>query len=203
MSFEDNIRKVVPYVAGEQPQGDVIKLNTNEFPYAPSPMVATKMYDLAEAEIADKSSMLRKYPNMDAANLVKAVSEVYKLDEDKIFVGVGSDDVLAMSFLTYFNSEKPIYFPDVTYSFYDVWADVFKIPYETKALDDNFNIIVEDYLDNNNGGIIIPNPNAPTGIAEDVSFFEKIIKANPDSIVIIDEAYVDFGANSCLSLIDK
>lgn len=203
MSFEDNIRKVVPYVAGEQPQGDVIKLNTNEFPYAPSPMVATRMYDLAEAEIENKSSMLRKYPNMDAANLVSAISSVYKVDEDKIFVGVGSDDVLAMAFLTYFNSKKPIIFPDITYSFYDVWADLFKIPYEVKNLDENFKINVDDYLGNDNGGIIIPNPNAPTGIAEDVSFFEKIIKANPDSIVIIDEAYVDFGANSCLGLIDK
>ena len=203
MSWEDNVRKVVPYVAGEQPQGKVIKLNTNEFPYAPSPMVATRIYDLAEAEIAGDTSMLRKYPNMDADNLVNAISEVYGIDYAKIFVGVGSDDVLAMSFLTFFNSEKPILFPDITYSFYDVWANLFKIPYKTPALDDEFSICKEDYMNTPNGGIVIPNPNAPTGVYESPEMFEEIIKANPDSVVIIDEAYVDFGGTSCLPLIDK
>lgn len=203
MKWEENVRKVVPYVAGEQPQGQVIKLNTNEFPYAPSPMVASKMYDLAEKEIDGSTSMLRKYPNMDAENLVNAISDVYNVPFEKIFVGVGSDDVLAMSFLTFFNSSKPILFPDITYSFYDVWASLFKIPYETKALDDNFFIKKEDYLGNNNGGIIIPNPNAPTGVCESCDMFEEIVRDNPDSVVIIDEAYVDFGGKSMLPLIDK
>lgn len=202
MSWEQNIRKVDPYVAGEQPQGKVIKLNTNECPYAPSPMVATVMYDLAEKEIDGSTSMLRKYPNMDAKNLVDAISKVYDIDYDKIFVGVGSDDVIAMCYLTYFNSEKPILFPDITYSFYDVWAEMFKVPYVTKSLDEHFKINKEDYLEPN-GGVIIPNPNAPTGVYEDPSMFEDIVKANPDSIVIIDEAYVDFGGTSCLPLIDK
>ncbi len=202
MNWENNVRKVVPYVAGEQPGGKVIKLNTNEFPYAPSPMVATKMYDLAQKEIAGESSMLRKYPDMDATNLVNAISSVYNVPFDNIFVGVGSDDVIAMSFLTFFNSDKPVLFPDITYSFYDVWANLYNIPYTTQRLDDDFNIIKEDYL-KENGGIIIPNPNAPTGVYEDPEFFEEIIKANPDSVVIVDEAYVDFGGKSCLPLIDK
>jgi len=202
MSWENNVRKVVPYVAGEQPKGKVIKLNTNEFPYAPSPMVATRMYDLAQAEIDGYSSMLRKYPDMDATNLVNAISSVYNVPFEKIFVGVGSDDVIAMSFLTFFNSDKPILFPDITYSFYDVWANLYRIPFETKALDDDFNFIKADYF-GENGGIIIPNPNAPTGIYEDPAVFEEIVKNNPDSVVIIDEAYVDFGGESCLPLIDK
>ena len=202
MNWENNVRKVVPYVAGEQPGGKVIKLNTNEFPYAPSPMVATKMYDLAQKEIAGESSMLRKYPDMDATNLVNAISSVYNVPFDNIFVGVGSDDVIAMSFLTFFNSDKQVLFPDITYSFYDVWANLYNIPYTTQKLDDDFNIIKEDYL-KENGGIIIPNPNAPTGVYEDPEFFEEIIKANPDSVVIVDEAYVDFGGKSCLPFIDK
>lgn len=202
MSWEDNVRKVVPYVAGEQPKGKVIKLNTNEFPYAPSPMVATKMYDLAEKEIDGASSMLRKYPDMDATNLVNAISSVYNVDFNKIFVGVGSDDVLAMSFMTFFNSDKPILFPDITYSFYDVWANVFRIPFKTMPLDDNFDFVKADYMVEN-GGIVIPNPNAPTGVYEDPAVFEEIVKNNPDSVVIIDEAYVDFGGESCLPLIDK
>jgi len=203
MSWEDNVRKVVPYVAGEQPQGQVIKLNTNEFPYAPSPMVASRMYDLAEGEIEGSTSMLRKYPNMDAENLVNAIAQVYNVPFEKIFVGVGSDDVLAMSFLTFFYSERPVLFPDITYSFYDVWASLFKIPYEVQALDENFFIRKEDYIGKENGGIIIPNPNAPTGVYEDLAMFEEIIQANPDSVVIIDEAYVDFGGTSALPLIDK
>lgn len=203
MGWRDNVRKVVPYVAGEQPQGTVIKLNTNEFPYAPSPMVASRMYDLAEAEIEGSTSMLRKYPNMDAENLVNAISNVYNVPFENIFVGVGSDDVLAMAFLTFFNSDKPILFPDITYSFYDVWASLFRIPFETKALDDNFFIKKDDYIGKENGGIIIPNPNAPTGVYENADMFEEIIKANPDSVVIVDEAYVDFGGESVLPLIEK
>lgn len=203
MSWEDNVRKVVPYIAGEQPQGKVIKLNTNEFPYAPSPKVQCRMQQIALEESASQTSHLRKYPDMDATNLVNAISEVYDVPFDNIFVGVGSDDVLAMCFLTFFNSAKNILFPDITYSFYDVWAELFKIPYKRMPLDDKFAIVKNDYLSTPNGGIIIPNPNAPTGVYEDPSMFEEIITANPDSVVIIDEAYVDFGGVSCLPLIDK
>ena len=119
-----------------------------------------------------------------------------------MFVGVGSDDVLAMAFQTFFNSDKPIFFPDITYSFYPVWADAFKIPYETKALDEDFRIRKEDYY-GENGGVIFPNPNAPTSVYEDLDFVEDILKHNRDVLVIVDEAYIDFGGKSALALIEK
>ena len=117
-------------------------------------------------------------------------------------MGVGSDDVLAMSFLTFFNSEKPVLFPDITYSFYDVWAELFHIPYRCPELDNDFRLVKEDYL-TENGGIVIPNPNAPTGLFESLDTIEEIVVGNPDSMVIIDEAYVDFGGVSAMSLVDK
>lgn len=195
MSWEANVRKVVPYVAGEQPSGKVIKLNTNECPYPPAPGVAKIAAEM-------DCNRFRLYPDMDAQKLVDALAEYYRVRPTQVFVGVGSDDVLAMSFLTFFNSEKPVLFPDITYSFYDVWAKLFKIPYKVCDLDEDFCIHREDYMVPN-GGIIIPNPNAPTGVFEDVSVIEEIIAANPDSVVIIDEAYVDFGGESVLSLVDK
>ncbi len=202
MSWEDNVRYVTPYVAGEQPKGSVIKLNTNEFPYAPSPRVAERMRELADLESDGKTSLLRKYPDMDATSLTDAVTSVYGIDFDRMFVGVGSDDVLSMAFMTFFNSDMPVIFPDITYSFYDVWADVHRIPYETKALDPDFRIVPEDYLCRN-GGIVLPNPNAPTGVFEDIGVIERIVRENPESVVIIDEAYVDFGGRSVLPLIDR
>lgn len=195
--WEDNIRRVEPYVPGEQPAvtPGMIKLNTNENPYPPSPSVV-------DAISAFDYEKLRLYPNTNAAKLVTALSEYYKVDESKIFVGVGSDDVLAMCFMTFFNSDKPILFPDITYSFYDVWAKLFGIPYEQPSLDENFRLVKEDYY-KDNGGIVIANPNAPTGVCEDIDFIEDILQHNQDSIVIVDEAYVDFGGVSALSLIDK
>lgn len=196
MKWEENVRKVEPYIPGEQPQNkDVIKLNTNECPYPPAPGVAER----AKQFEFDK---LRLYPDTSAALLENALCDYYKVSPEQLFIGVGSDDVLAMAFLTFFNSDKPILFPDITYSFYDVWAELYRIPYQTKALDDKFHIVKEDYM-TENGGIIIPNPNAPTGLFEEVSVLEEIIVANKDSVVIIDEAYVDFGGESCLNLIDK
>lgn len=197
MSYIDNIRKVTPYTPGEQPkvEGEIIKLNTNEFPYPPSPMV-DKALDALELDT------LRLYPNVTAAPIVKALSEYYGFDEDEIFVGVGSDDVLANSFLTFFGGKKPILFPDITYSFYDVWAELYKIPYECVPLNEKFEINIEDYY-RENGGVVIANPNAPTGIALPVSAIEEIVSHNPDSIVIVDEAYVDFGGESALPLVRK
>ncbi|MCM1273334.1 MAG: histidinol-phosphate transaminase [Clostridium sp.] len=193
-AWEKNIRKVVPYIPGEQPkEEDVIKLNTNENPYGPSPRVRSKQLDF------DK---LKLYPDPCASQLVEAIAKYHGLKAENVFVGVGSDDVLAMSFLTFFNSEQEILFPDVTYSFYDVWADMLKIPYRAVAVDESFRISAEDYKCPN-GGIIFPNPNAPTGIFEPVSFVEDIVSANKDVIVIVDEAYVDFGGVSAVSLIDK
>lgn len=195
-TWEENVRKVVPYVPGEQPKvQNLIKLNTNENPYPPSPKVA-------EALKAIDVDCMRLYPDPAAHLLVKAIADFYHLQEDQVFVGVGSDDVLAMTFMTFFNSKKPILFPDITYSFYDVWADMLRIPYKTIPLKEDFTIEPEDYF-RENGGIIFPNPNAPTGVELPLTQIEKIIQANPDVIVVVDEAYVDFGAESALSLIDK
>lgn len=196
MNWEKNVRKVTPYVPGEQPNKfDMIKLNTNECPYPPAPGIFSAVHDL------DISS-LRLYPDTSSTLLVNALSEYYQIDKKQIFVGVGSDDVLAMSFLTFFNSDKPILFPDITYSFYDVWAELFRIPYKTQALDEKFKICAEDYF-TPNGGIIVPNPNAPTGELESLDLIEDVVKANPGVVVIIDEAYIDFGGISALPLIQK
>ena len=194
--WTNNVRKVTPYTPGEQPKNkNIIKLNTNENPYPPSPLVGK-----AISEVSQDS--LRKYPDPTCDILIKALAEYHNQDPAKVFVGVGSDDVLAMAFLTFFNSDKPVLFPDITYSFYDVWADLFRIPYLQKPLDEEFKIKPSDY-EEACGGIVIPNPNAPTGVAEPVEFFEKIVAAHPECVVIIDEAYVDFGSDSCIGLTDK
>ena len=194
-NWKSNVREVVPYTPGEQPKTKVIKLNTNENPYPPSPLVGKAISNI-------ELDSLRKYPDPVCQKLISALAKYHGFDEENVFVGVGSDDVLAMSFLTFFNSDKPILFPDITYSFYDVWASLFRIPFETKALDDDFKIIKSDY-NQPCGGIVIPNPNAPTGVAEPVSFFEDIVKAHPECVVIIDEAYVDFGSESAIDLVRK
>ena len=173
----------------------MIKLNTNENPYPPAPGVEKALKEM------DMDAM-RLYPDPAAYDLVHAIAQMYSLKDEQVFVGVGSDDVLAMSFLTFFNSEKPVLFPDITYSFYDVWADLFKIPYERPALDENFHIKKEDYF-RENGGVIFPNPNAPTGVEMQLEDVEEIIRHNQDVIVIVDEAYVDFGGKSALPLIEK
>ncbi len=195
-NWEKNVRKVVPYIPGEQPKAEkMIKLNTNENPYPPSPMAkaALKQMDL---------DCMRLYPDPTAHVLTDAIAEFYHLKEEQIFVGVGSDDVLAMIFLTFFNSHKPVLFPDITYSFYDVWAEMLRVPYETVPLNGEFQIRKEDYF-RENGGVIFPNPNAPTGLELPLSEVEEIVKANQDVIVVVDEAYVDFGAASALPLIEK
>ncbi len=195
-TWENNIRKIAPYVPGEQPNfPDMIKLNTNENPYPPAPGVR-------KAVLEFQMDKLRLYPDPTSNLLVKALADYYKLGEDQIFVGVGSDDVLAMAFMTFFNSHKPVLFPDITYSFYDVWAELFRIPYERPALDTNFRIRKEDYY-KENGGIVIANPNAPTSIYEETGFIRDILEHNQDCVVIVDEAYIDFGGTSCLELIKE
>lgn len=192
-SWKDNLRTIDPYVPGEQPQlKDMIKLNTNENPYPPSPKVkeALEKFEL---------DTLRLYPDPDSALLVEAIAKRYGVGNDQVFVGVGSDDVLAIAFMTFFNSKKPILFPDITYSFYDVWATLFNIPFERPALDDDFNLVAADYY-KENGGVVIANPNAPTGIRQDESFLRDVIEHNRDVVVIIDEAYVDFSGESALFL---
>ncbi len=196
MSWEDNVRKVVPYTPGEQPKiKNIIKLNTNENPYPPSPLVY-KAYE--ETELAD----LRKYPDPVCSVLVDSIASFYDVKKENVFVGVGSDDVISMAFLTFFNSDKHILFPDITYSFYDVWADLYRIPYKQMPLKDDFSIDPRDYY-GENGGVVIANPNAPTGVRLPLEAVEDIILHNKDVVVIVDEAYVDFGGESALPLINK
>lgn len=191
-----NIRKVIPYTPGEQPKRkDIIKLNTNENPYPPSPKAVEAIYKM-------DMDLLRRYPDPKASVLVDAIAEEYQVKPEQVFVGVGSDDVLAIAFLTCFNSDFPILFPDITYSFYDVWAELYQIPYEVQPLDENFLIRPEDYK-KENGGIIFPNPNAPTGILMPLEEIDGILAANPGVILIVDEAYIDFGGKSALPLLEK
>lgn len=196
MSWENNVRRVVPYTPGEQPKlENVVKLNTNENPYPPAPSVQTVLDDFALGR-------MRLYPDPNAQVLVDALAKYYHVKSSQVFVGVGSDDVISMAFMTFFAGEKPILFPDVTYSFYDVWADVYRIPYKTIPLTADFRIDPADYQ-RENGGIIFPNPNAPTGVLESLDTIETILQANPNSVVIVDEAYIDFGGTSALPLLEK
>lgn len=192
-TWRDNLRTIEPYVPGEQPNlPDMIKLNTNENPYPPSPKVVgvLKSFDC---------DSLRLYPDPNSQLLADALAKRYGLASDQVFLGVGSDDVLAIAFMTFFNSKKPVLFPDITYSFYDVWAELFQIPYERLALDEHFDLIREDYY-KENGGVVIANPNAPTGVLQNMDFLRDVIEHNRDVVVIIDEAYVDFSESSALEL---
>lgn len=206
--WKANLRAATPYVPGEQPrEADIIKLNTNENPYPPAPAVADVL-------AAFSTEQLRLYPEPDAGKLASALAKRYGVAKEQIFIGVGSDDVLGMAFLTCFAGaarakqlgqaveEKAVLFPDITYSFYPVWAELFGIPYRRPKLNEEFRIRKEDYFVPN-GGIVLANPNAPTSIAEDTAVIEDIIRHNPESVVIVDEAYVDFGAESVLPLVEK
>ncbi|MBQ9531529.1 MAG: histidinol-phosphate transaminase [Eubacterium sp.] len=194
--WEKNIRKIEPYVPGEQSkEKNIVKINANENPYPPSPKAIQAIKDFS----ADK---LRFYPDANAYPLKKALADYYGVETNNIFVGNGSDDVIALCFQTFFCSDKSIAFPDITYSFYPVWCRLFNIPFKTYKLDENFRIIPEDYKEEN-GGVILPNPNAPTSIGEGLDFVRKLLEYNQDGIVIIDEAYVDFGGVSCTELIKE
>ncbi len=194
--WEDNVRRVVPYTPGEQPKkAHMIKLNTNENPYPPAP-------EAAEVLKSFDASDLRRYPDPAAQDLICGIADFYHVKSEQVFAGVGSDDVLAMIFLTFFNSGRPVLFPDITYSFYDVWAKMLRIPYETVPLDADFRIQSEDY-NRPCGGVIFPNPNAPTGELLPLASIEAVIRQNPDVIVVVDEAYIDFGGESALPLIEK
>ena len=196
MSWEENVRKVVPYTPGEQPKiQNIIKLNTNENPYPPAPAVAEAIKNM-------DVDRFKKYPDPSCSVLVDAIADFYNVSSDKVFVGVGSDDVLAMAFLTFFNSDKPVLFPDITYSFYDVWANLYRIPFKQIPLNEDFTITKEDYF-GENGGVVIANPNAPTGVELPLKDIEEILQKNRDVVVIVDEAYIDFGGESALPLIDK
>lgn len=191
-----NLRNIEPYVPGEQSKDkDIVKINANENPYPPSPKAieALKSFD---------TNKLRFYPSANSTKIKEAIAKYYKVDVSNVFVGNGSDDVLAVAFQSFFNSEKPIAYPDLTYSFYPVWCSLFGIKYKNYPVGDDFRINPEDYKEKN-GGVVIPNPNAPTSLGEGLDFVEKILNYNQDSVVIIDEAYVDFGGTSSIPLIDK
>lgn len=191
-----NLRNIEPYVPGEQSKDkDIVKINANENPYPPSPKAieALKSFD---------TNKLRFYPSANSTKLKEAIAKYYKVDVSNVFVGNGSDDVLAVAFQSFFNSEKPIAYPDLTYSFYPVWCSLFGIKYKNYPVGDDFRINPEDYKEKN-GGVVIPNPNAPTSLGEGLDFVEKILNYNQDSVVIIDEAYVDFGGTSSIPIIDK
>lgn len=190
------LRAIEPYVAGSQPQEkNIIKLNTNENAYGPSPAVR-------KALAAFDAHSLRKYSTLDQAGLRQALSQHLGVAADQLIIGNGSDDVLSMAFLAFFNSGDEVLFPDLTYGFYKVWADLYHVPYKELPLDEDFKIKTEDYLVKN-GGIIITNPNAPTGIYKSLEEIEVIIEANQDVVVIIDEAYINFGGQTALPLLEK
>lgn len=194
--WKNNLRNIEPYTPGEQSKDkDIVKINANENPYPPSPKAveALKNFD------TDK---LRFYPQADSMPLKQAIANFYGVEAKNVFVGNGSDDVLALAFQSFFNSDKPIAFPDITYSFYPVWCSLFNIEYTNPKLDGNFRINADDYKAEN-GGVVIPNPNAPTSLGESTEFVEKILNFNQDSVVIIDEAYCDFGGETSVPLTKK
>lgn len=195
-AWKENLRKIEPYVPGEQSKDkDIVKINANENPYPPSPKAVEVLKNF-------DTNNLRFYPNANSTKLKEALAKYYGVGVENVFVGNGSDDVLAVAFQSFFNSDKPIAYPDLTYSFYPVWCSLFGIEYKTYAVGDDFRINAEDYKEKN-GGVIIPNPNAPTSLGEGTDFVKKILDYNQDSVVIIDEAYVDFGGVSSVPLVKK
>lgn len=196
MSWRDNLIKIEPYVAGEQPnKTDFIKLNANENPYPPSPMVAKAVREF-------DTNSLKKYPSANAVPLVAAIAKLEGLKPENVFAGNGTDDVLSIAFRALFNSDKPVIFPDITYSFNTVWCDILRIPYETIPVDEHFNINPDDYA-RENGGVVIANPNAPTSIGRGLDFIRAILDNNRESAVIVDEAYVDFGGVTAVPLLKE
>lgn len=195
-NWENNLTNLTPYTAGEQMEGEeVIKLNANENPYPPSPAVKKVLKEF-------DSEQLKIYPKRGDNILDRAVSKYHNVGVENVFCGNSSDEVLAISYKAFFNSDKPILFPDITYSFYPVWCDFFGIEYKKIPLAEEFQINTKDYPEDN-GGVIIPNPNAPTGIALSIDDIDNLLEKNQGSVVIIDEAYVDFGDDSAIGLINK
>jgi histidinol-phosphate aminotransferase len=190
------VNDLVPYVPGEQPKlTKLVKLNTNENPYGPSP----KAIDAMRAAVGDE---LRLYPDPNSDLLKQAVARYYGVDPSRVFLGNGSDEVLAHAYNAFFRQDKPLLFPDISYSFYPVYCGLYGVDYQALPLDEQFQIRVEDYA-RPNGGIIFPNPNAPTGCLLALDAVEQILKNSPDSVVIVDEAYIDFGGETAISLVDR
>ena len=197
--WSPEVRELEPYTPGEQPKiQNLLKLNTNENPYPPSP----KVVEAVQAILADSADVLRLYPDPDATLLKQAIAKQQNVPVENVFVGNGSDEVLAHIFKAFFVQELPLLYPDITYSFYPVYSQFFAVKTKVLPLNEKFEIVVDDYKQAN-GGIIITNPNAPTSIALGLAALEEILQANPNSVVVIDEAYVDFGAQSAVILVEK
>lgn len=193
--WSDLTRRLTPYVPGEQPRHQrLVKLNTNEAPYPPSPQV------LAAIQGIDGEA-LRRYPDPESSALREAMAQYHGLDPQQVFLGNGSDEVLAHVFQGLLQQDQPLLFPDISYSFYPVWCELYGIAFEQIPLREDFTIDVAAYA-RPNGGIIVPNPNAPTGIVLDLAGIRRLLEANPGRVVVIDEAYIDFGGDSAVSLID-
>ncbi|MEB3864782.1 histidinol-phosphate transaminase [Acinetobacter sp. IK31] len=197
--WSPEVRELEPYVPGEQPKiQNLLKLNTNENPYPPSP----KVVEAVQAVLTHQADALRLYPDPDATALKQAIAKQQNIEISQVFVGNGSDEVLAHIFKAFFLQDEPILYPDITYSFYPVYSQFFGTKTKEIPLNENFEIEAKDYIQPN-GGIVITNPNAPTSIAMNLPDIEQILKANPDRVVVIDEAYVDFGAESAVSLVNR
>ncbi len=197
--WSPEVRELEPYVPGEQPKiQNLLKLNTNENPYPPSP----KVVEAVQAVLHEQADALRLYPDPDATALKQAIAKQQNIEVSQVFVGNGSDEVLAHIFKAFFLQDEPILYPDITYSFYPVYSQFFGTKTKEIPLNENFEIDVRDYTQPN-GGVIITNPNAPTSIALSLAEIEQVLQANPDRVVVIDEAYVDFGAESAVSLINR
>lgn len=193
------IRELEPYVPGEQPKiQNLLKLNTNENSYPPSP----KVVDAVSAVLANSAEILRLYPDPDATVLKQAIAKQQNVEANQIFVGNGSDEVLAHIYKAFFIQDEAILSPDISYSFYPVYSQFFEVKTQHVPLNDDFEIVTNDYKQPN-GGVIIANPNAPTSIALGIVEIEEILKANPNRVVVIDEAYVDFGAESAVALVQQ
>ena len=197
--WSPEVRELEPYVPGEQPKiQNLLKLNTNENPYPPSP----KVVEAVQAVLTQQADALRLYPDPDATALKQAIAKQQNVEVSQVFVGNGSDEVLAHIFKAFFLQDEPILYPDITYSFYPVYSQFFGTKTKEIPLNENFEIEAKDYIQPN-GGIVITNPNAPTSVAMGLPDIEQILKANPDRVVVIDEAYVDFGAESAVGLVNR
>ena len=194
--WSDIVHTLTPYVPGEQPKIDgLVKLNTNECPYAPSPRVI-------DAIAEQNSEALRLYPDPQASALKEAIGRYHGLSPAQVFVGNGSDEVLAHTFMALLRHDAPLLYPDISYSFYPAYAKLYGVATQEILLDDAFNVRVDDYLRAGpNGGIIFPNPNAPTGVAIPLAEVRRLLSGNEDSVVVVDEAYVDFGGETAVALI--
>ena len=197
--WSPEVRELEPYTPGEQPKiQNLLKLNTNENPYPPSP----KVVEAVQAVLAHQADALRLYPDPDATQLKQAIATQQNVSVEQVFVGNGSDEVLAHIFKAFFIQDQPILYPDITYSFYPVYSQFFGVKTQQIPLNDDFEIVLDDYRQAN-GGIIITNPNAPTSIALSLQQIEQILQANPDRVVVIDEAYIDFGAETAVGLVNQ